>query len=86
MQLFPVYNLTPMIVLEALRGVQTYQLPYAALHADLDGERVTPSTLYSAVELIDHAADLLSDSAGLVHDNERRWRGFHLRIAELTQE
>lgn len=27
-QIFPVYNLTPMIVLEALRGVQAYQLPY----------------------------------------------------------
>jgi predicted metal-dependent hydrolase len=28
--------------------------------------------VYSAAEMIDHAADLLSDSARLVHDNERR--------------
>jgi hypothetical protein len=26
------------------------------------------------------AADLLSDSAGLVHDNERRWRTFRARV------
>lgn len=27
-QIFPIFGLTPMIVLEALRGVQTYQLAY----------------------------------------------------------
>lgn len=27
-QIFPIFGLTPMIVLEALRGMQTYQLPY----------------------------------------------------------
>ena len=56
----------------------------AALRADLDGPRVVPRYLYSAVELIDHAADLLSDSAGLVHDNERRWRAFHQRVSSVT--
>jgi hypothetical protein len=39
---------------------------------------------YSAAELIGHAADLLSDSAGLVHGNERRWRMFRARVAELV--
>jgi hypothetical protein len=52
----------------------------ASLRDDLDGPRRVPRLLYSAVELIDHAADLLSDSAGLVHDNERRWRTFHQRV------
>ena len=66
--------------------LDTIDFTPAALRADLDGQRVHPAPCYSAVELIDHAADLLSDSAGLVHDNERRWRGFHHRIAELTQE
>ena len=51
----------------------------APLRADLAGSRVTPRLLYSAAELIDHAADLLSDSAGLAHDNERRWRVFRTR-------
>jgi hypothetical protein len=56
----------------------------AALRDDLDGPRRSPRLLHSAVELIDHAADLLSDSAGLVHDNERRWRTFHQRVIELS--
>jgi hypothetical protein len=42
--------------------------------------------LYSAVEMIDRASDLLSDSAGLVNDNERRWRVFHARVASLMEE
>lgn len=54
-----------------------------ALRADLAGERLVPGRLYSAVEMIDRAADLLSDSAGLVHDNERRWRTFHDRVAGI---
>jgi len=41
---------------------------------------------YSASELISHAADLCSDSAGLVHANERRWRTFRQRVAELTAD
>ena len=47
--------------------------------------RPGPSTgrLYSAAEMIDHAADSASDSAGLVHDNERRWRTFRQRVNTL---
>lgn len=56
----------------------------SALRDDLDGPRRTPALVHSAVELIDHAADLLSDSAGLVHDNEPRWRRFHTRVAAIT--
>jgi hypothetical protein len=55
-----------------------------ALRADLAGEKVSASRLYSAAELISHAADLCSDSAGLVHDNERGWRTFRQRVSELT--
>jgi hypothetical protein len=57
----------------------------AAVRADLSGTRSVVGYLYSAVELIDRAADLLSDSAGLVHDNERRWRGFRARVEALLQ-
>jgi hypothetical protein len=46
----------------------------AAVRADIAGHRTHPKRLYSAGELITHAADLLSDSAGLVHKNEGRWR------------
>jgi hypothetical protein len=52
----------------------------ASVRSDLDGERAYPRYIHSSVELIDHAADLLSDSAGLVHDNEPRWRRFRTRV------
>ncbi len=54
-----------------------------ALRDDLGGHRVVPARLYSAAELIDHAADLYCESTALVHGNERRWRVFHARIEEL---
>jgi hypothetical protein len=53
----------------------------AAAAVQLDGVQ----RLYSAAEMIDHAADLLSDFAGLVHDNERRWRVVHGRVEEILQ-
>lgn len=57
----------------------------SAIRRDLDGSRAVPRLLHSTVEMIDYAADLLSDSAGLVHDNERRWRIFHQRVAEILE-
>jgi hypothetical protein len=55
-----------------------------ALRADLAGGAVCIARLYSAAELIAHAADLCSDSAGLVHGNERRWRTFRPRVSEFS--
>ena len=55
----------------------------AALRADLSGGRISTGLLYSAAEMVSHAADLCSDSAGLVHDNERRWRIFRHRIGQV---
>ena len=56
-----------------------------ALRDDLVGPRSSARFLHSAVELMDRAADLLSDSAGLVHDNDRRWRLFRARVTSLMQ-
>ena len=56
----------------------------AALRHDLASARVAPRLLHSASELISHAADLLSDSAGLVHDNEPRWRRFRACVQEVV--
>ncbi len=56
----------------------------AALRADLRGARTAPGYLYSAAELINHAADLSAASAILVHDNERRWRVFHDRVEQIS--
>ena len=57
----------------------------AALRADLDGPRRSASLLHSAAEIINCAADLCSDSAGLVNDNERRWRVFRERVAAIVE-
>ncbi|MEU0112437.1 hypothetical protein ABZ137_01590 [Streptomyces bobili] len=57
----------------------------AALRADLRGERKAPAYLYSASELFDRAADLIAESATLVHENERRWRMFRARVRELQR-
>lgn len=55
----------------------------AALRADLGRRRLAPRYLYSAAELIDHAADLLAQGAVLVHESERRWRVFSERVEAL---
>jgi len=56
----------------------------AALRVDLAGPRRSVGLLHSAAELINRAADLCCDSAGLVNDNERRWRQCHQRVDELV--
>ena len=43
----------------------------------------TPRLLHSAGELIARAADLLGELAGLVQENERRWRVFTDRVTVL---
>jgi hypothetical protein len=58
----------------------------AALRADLGDRRLAPRYLYSAAELIDHAADLLAQSAVIVHESERRWRVFSERVETLRAE
>ena len=66
---------------ELLQGVD---FEPAALRADLAGPRSGARYLLSASELLDRAADLLAESATLVHDNERRWRVFSARVSELS--
>jgi hypothetical protein len=51
--------------------------------AEADGAARTPRLLHSAAELIARAADLFGEAAGLVQENERRWRVFHDRVAAL---
>jgi hypothetical protein len=77
-------SLAGRVLLRAADVLDVIDFTPAALRDDLDGPRRSPRLLHSAVELIDHAADLLSDSAGLVHDNERRWRTFHQRVIEIS--
>ena len=55
----------------------------ANLRQDLAGTNVSAKRLYSAAEIVSHAADILSDSAALDGDNERRWRVFRGRVRTL---
>lgn len=64
--------------------LEAVDLTPAALREGLSSDREAIGRIYSAAELISHAADLCSDSAGLVHDNERRWRTFRQRVSTLA--
>ncbi|WP_330150391.1 hypothetical protein [Rhodococcus chondri] len=55
----------------------------AALRADLIANRLAPRYLFSAAEMLDHAADLMASSAVLTHENERRWRIFYERVDQI---
>ena len=46
----------------------------SALRADLAGGAVCIARLHSAAEPLAHAADLCSESAGLLHGDVRWWR------------
>jgi hypothetical protein len=56
----------------------------SALRADLAGGAVSTVRLHSAAELTAHAADLCSDSAGLLRGNERRWRTSSQRVNRIV--
>jgi hypothetical protein len=67
-------TLTGRLLRRALEVLEPLDLTPAGIRADLGAARSCPAYLYSASELLDRAADLTSESATLVHDNERRWR------------
>jgi hypothetical protein len=68
----------------ALAVLEQVDFTPAALRQDLISARTAPAYLYSAAELINHAADLSAASSVLTHENERRWRIFHQRIEQIT--
>ncbi len=76
-------TLVARLLRRALEVLARVDFSPAALRADLGGGRLAPGYLYSASELLDRAADLMTESAMLVHDNERRWRVFGARVREL---
>ena len=80
------HALSSLLIGRALEVLEGVEFSPQAVRADLSGQRVFPGYLYSASELIDRAADLVSESAVLVHDNERRWRVFRERVEEISHE
>jgi hypothetical protein len=71
------------VLLRAAEILEHVDFAPAALRADLAGTRSAPARLYSAAEMIAHAADLFSGSAGVEQDSERRWRVFRQRVSEV---
>ena len=72
------------ILVRAAEVLDRIDFAPAALRSDLAQRRTSAARTHSAAEMIDHAADLLSDFAGVVHDNERRWRVFRSRIEDIV--
>jgi len=83
MQAAAMNTVTAKVLHRAVDVLDRIDFAPAALRADLASDRIAVQLLRSAAELIDHAADLMSDSAGLVHGNERRWRIFRSRVLPL---
>ena len=77
-------TLTGRLLARATDLLERIDFAPAALRRDLAGTRVTPRLLFSAAEIVSRATDLCSQSAALVRDNERRWRVFHARVAEVV--
>jgi hypothetical protein len=76
-------GLTARILERAADLLDRVDFSSAGLRADLRGPHTAAGRVASAAEMLDHAADLLSEFAGLVHDNERRWRVFRERVLLL---
>ncbi len=81
-----IQSLISLLIGRALEVLERVEFSPQAVRADLRGQRVFPGYLYSAPERVDRAADLVSESATLVHDNERRWRVFRGRVEEISSE
>ncbi len=69
--------------LDAVLNLSTHHRGHEEFYASAPRELAV--TRRSAAELVSRAADLSSDSAGLVNDNERRWRVFHDRMASIVE-
>lgn len=73
------------LLLRAAEVLEHLDFTPAALRADLAGSRRSAAMLYSAAEVIGHAAELTSQAAAAEHDSERRWRVFRDKVSEVVQ-
>ena len=77
-------SLVAQLLRRAVEILDRVEFDPVSLRKDLAGDNVSARLLYGAAEIVGHAADVLSDSAGLDADNERRWRVFRGRVRELV--
>jgi hypothetical protein len=78
-------SLIGILLARAADMLERVDLDPAALRADLGGSRTGAARLYAVAEIISRAADLCCDSAGLLPDNERRWRVCRNRTQQLVE-
>jgi hypothetical protein len=86
MQAASMSSLAGRLLARAADLVESLDLTPGALRADLADDRRAADVVLAATELIDHASDVLSESASLTHDNEPRWRAFRSRVVELLDD
>jgi hypothetical protein len=79
-------SLIATVIKRALEILDRVDFVPPTIRTDLSGPRVCPRYLYAASELIARAADMVSEAACLVHDNERRWRVFRERVQQVIRE
>jgi hypothetical protein len=79
-------SIVSLLCSRALNILEEVDFTPEIVRADLCGYRFYPGYLYSAKELIDRAADLATESATLVHDNERRWRVFRDQVSMMSKK
>jgi hypothetical protein len=79
-------RLVAILIYRAIDLINEVNFTQKSVREDLGNARCYPDYLYSASEILDRAADLASESAILVHDNERRWRIFRNKISDYVIE
>jgi hypothetical protein len=57
-----------------------------AIREDISGRKRYLGLLHLASELLDRGADISSEFAMLVHENERRWSAFRLKVSRLMKK
>ncbi len=72
-------------VRRAMDILDRLDLSSSGVRKDLSALRSYPAYLYSASELMDHAADDLGECAVLLQDNEKRWRVWRERAEQVAR-
>lgn len=79
-------SLASRIIIRALDILEKVNMTPEAIRENLSShEKSYPSYLFSASELLDCVSDIVVESSMLVHDNDRKWREFRSRIADITR-
>ncbi len=72
-------------VRRAMDILDRLDLSSGGVRKDLAGLRSYPAYLYSASEIMDHAANDLGECAVLLQDNEKRWRIWRERAEQVAR-